>query len=180
MAGFVKSMVPWMSRFVQERRLRCAPQDEDAASYGRRAPLRALPATDDGAATTPLVRSGSLASSRGGGSSASNTSLADSAYAGSEDGSSVDTGRVQRSASMRRLGLAMVASGVAYAIARTASGSALGVGAPAPASAGANSAGGGGKAASGGSGHHHKRRHGSGKHRQRSQRPPRSPVPLDA
>lgn len=207
MAGFVKGMIPAVQSFVAERRQRCGPTEEDPASFGRRvlapaAPLDLAPRSP--AAAPGLPRCGSLAScgpvsasasfcdltaAAGCARTASDASLAcDSASLAGSDRSVRSEGAVPRNSSMRRLGAMMLASGVAIALARTASTGSL----PPPSPSGRA----GGSAsrsqahgkrhgpAGSGSRHHGQRRHAS--HGARgSDAPPRprrqqQPAPVDA
>ena len=139
MAGFVKSMIPAVERFVADRRLRCEPYAEDPASFGRR--QMAL-----------LPRTASLGSQGSCGLSACGSESVCSQDDSASDRSLGGGGSMKRSGSMRRLGAMMLASGVAIAIARTASGGSL---APPPPS-GHGHGGSSGRHSAGG------KRHGSG------------------
>ena len=147
MAGFVKSMVPEVQRFVAERRQRCSPEQEDPQCYGARAPLRAA-----------YLSSASSASSLGAGGLTDSAWSASASEAGADDSASEraagGSSRMQRSSSLRRLGYMVVASGVAIAIARTASGG------PAPASSSGGGGSSDGKASREGGGHHSHNKHG--------------------
>ena len=158
MAGFVKSMIPAVAAFVEERRTHCDPHAEDPTSYGRRqlaAPVVPAPATP------ALSRCASLASTAG----TAELSLGVPSQASSlgEDSGS-ERGGVARSGSMRRLGAMMLASGVAIALARTASTGNLPAARESGRPAGHGARGSGGGAAPGASRHHHsgQRRHGAG------------------
>lgn len=178
MAGFVKGMIPAVQRFVAERRERCAPTSEDPDSFGRRvlvvppSALEALPAAPASPAATPgLPRRGSLGSC--------DFSPADCARTGSDAASLAGSDRsvrsdgvlfgVPRGSSMRRLGAMMLASGVAIALARTASTGSLPPAAPSGRYGAGSSATRGqaqgkrhGSSGSGGSSRHHgQRRHSS-------------------
>jgi hypothetical protein len=183
MAGFVKSMIPAVERFVADRRLRCEPYAQDPASFGRRQ-VALLPG---GGGAPSLARTASLGSQ---GSCGLSVCGSESVCSQEDSASDRSLGGMKRSGSMRRLGAMMLASGVAIAIARTASGGSL---TPPPQAAhahagpsGRHSAGGkrhGGGSHSGsshGSGHQRhsqggSRHHGShrGLHRSRSEMPPR-------
>ncbi|KAL4422444.1 hypothetical protein ABPG75_008641 [Micractinium tetrahymenae] len=218
MAGFVKGMIPAVQRFVADRRERCSPTAEDPASFGHRvlapaptaARLEAPPAAPGSpAAASGLPRSASLASSTSGSASASYSDLGaaagcartasdaslacDSAsLAGSDRSVRSEGAGMARTSSMRRLGAMMLASGVAIALARTASTGSL---PPASPGSGGHSHAHGKRygPAGGGSGRHHgQRRHagqgGSHGHAARGgagEAPPRprrrqQPVPVDA
>lgn len=123
MAGFVKGMIPAVQRFVAERRLRCDPHADDLASFGRRQLARAP-------LTAALETAGSIARTGSGLSSASCSSesgysMDDTASERSASGISAAANRMSRSGSMRRLGAMMLASGVAIALASTATTSSL-------------------------------------------------------
>eukprot|EP00887_Chlorella_sp_A99_P003282 scaffold9.g3282.t1 len=200
MASFVKSMVPEVQRFVAERRARCDPSAEDPQAYGARAPLRALPlgrCPSEGGPCPGLDAAGRAASLS---SAASSLGPEDSAYGSDGEraapapaaGAAARLARspsapadMQRSPSMRRLGYVMVASSVAYAIARTASSSNLsGGGGAAPAAGGRRHGGGGGKAAPGAGGTHggahkhrgHGQKHGGGHRRHHARQHAAAPV----
>ncbi|KAI3429771.1 hypothetical protein D9Q98_010084 [Chlorella vulgaris] len=149
MAGFVKGMVPAVEAFVAERRQRVQPFAEDPSSFGRRL-LTSSPAPPQ-LPTTPLTADKAAGAAANGPCYASELSTA-----GSESGYSFEDSASERSrggacplsrpSSMRRLGAMMFASGVAIAIARTASTSSLNA---APGS---------------GTGRHSSKRHGSASH----------------
>lgn len=172
MSGFVKGMIPAVQRFVAERRLRCSPEQEDVISFGRRqlAPA-ALHATREagGISAHLLPRCGSLQSTTSYGSesgySMDDTASERSAGRGSCAGSGTSAGSMARSSSMRRLGAMMLASGVAIALARTASTGSL-------ASPGGGAGSGAGRHSSGSSQQHGKRHghsHGSHHHSHKQQ-----------
>jgi hypothetical protein len=211
MAGFVKGMIPAVQAFVAERRQRCGPHAEDRASFGFRQLALPAPAAAplSPAPSSSLLRSASLASTAGsldwssrgsafvGGEARRPARSASGASLVGDDSASELGSSLARSPSMRRLGAMMLASGVAIALARTASVPSL----PA-AAAGASSrrAGGSGshvaaagssasgRHGSGSSPHgHHGKRHGSGQrrhgghgyHRRRQQQEPAA-VPASA
>jgi hypothetical protein len=108
MAGFVKKMVPYVPAFVAERRTRAGPFEDDPGAYGLAA----------GAGRMQHV------SSQVSVASAATREEAGSVRGGPEDSASDRSGATPRSPSVRRLGLMLLASGVAVAVAsRTAASS---------------------------------------------------------